>query len=125
MTLGTRIYTWLKGELVATDRFGNRYYRDKAHRTLQRGGGRFSREKRWVLYRGAAEASCVPPEFHAWLHHTVDDLPQPDAQPKYSWQKEHEPNLTGTPAAYRPPGSLFRGGHREPAAGDYQPWRPE
>ena len=29
MTIGTRIYTWLNGKLVGTDRFGNRYYVNK------------------------------------------------------------------------------------------------
>lgn len=28
--LGTRLYTWLRGELVGTDRTGNRYYRERA-----------------------------------------------------------------------------------------------
>lgn len=125
MTIGTRIMTWLRGELVGTDPGGNRYYRDKSQRKLQRGGGRFSREKRWVVYNGEAEASRVPPEWHGWLHHTVDDVPQAAGEPKYSWQKPHLPNLTGTPDAYRPAGSLFRGGHRAAAAGDYEPWKPE
>jgi NADH:ubiquinone oxidoreductase subunit len=125
MTIGTRIMTWLRGELVGTDPTGNRYYRDKSQRKLQRGGGRFSREKRWVVYKGAAEASRVPPEWHGWLHHTVDELPEASGRPKYAWQKPHQPNLTGTPDAYRPPGSLFRGGHRAAAAGDYEPWKPE
>ncbi|MGH6798662.1 MAG: NADH:ubiquinone oxidoreductase subunit NDUFA12, partial [Roseiarcus sp.] len=44
---------------------------------------------------------------------------------KYSWQKPHLPNLTGTPLAYRPPGSVLEGGHRAPATGDYEPWTPE
>lgn len=125
MTIGTRIMTWLRGELVGTDAFGNRYYRDKSQRKLERGGGRFSREKRWVVYNGEAEASRVPPEWHAWLHHTVDEVPQDADRLKYAWQKPHQPNLTGTPDAYRPPGSLFRGGHRAAAAGDYEPWKPE
>ena len=125
MTIGTRLMTWLRGELVGTDGFGNRYYRDKSPRKLERGGGRFSREKRWVLYSGEAEGSRVPPQWHAWLHHTVDEVPKAADQLKYSWQKPHQPNLTGTPDAYRPPGSLFRGGHRAAAAGDYEPWKPE
>ena len=125
MTIGTRIMTWLRGELVGSDAFGNRYYRDKSQKKLQRGGGRFSREKRWVIYNGDPEASRVPPEWHAWLHHTVDEVPQDGGQLKYSWQKPHLPNLTGTPDAYRPPGSLFRGGHRAAATGDYEPWQPE
>jgi len=125
MTIGTRIMTWLRGELVGSDQFGNRYYRDKSQRKLERGGGRFSREKRWVLYNGEAEGSRVPPEWHAWLHHTVDEIPADGCKPKYAWQKPHQPNLTGTPDAYRPPGSLVRGGHRAPATGDYEAWKPE
>ena len=125
MTIGTRLMTWLRGELVGTDAFGNRYYRDKSQRKLERGGGRFSREKRWVLYNGEAEGSRVPPEWHAWLHHTVDEIPADGGKPKYAWQKPHQPNLTGTPDAYRPPGSLVRGGHRAPATGDYEAWKPE
>ena len=37
----------------------------------------------------------------------------------YSW------HMTGTPLAYRPPGSVLKGGHRAPTTGDYEPWRPE
>ena len=125
MTIGTRIMTMLRGELVGTDAFGNRYYRDKSRRKLERGGGRFSREKRWVIYNGEPEGSRVPPEWHAWLHHTVGDIPADGGKPKYAWQKPHQPNLTGTPDAYRPPGSLVRGGHRAPATGDYEAWKPE
>jgi len=125
ITLGTKLFTWLRGELVGTDQFGNRYYRDKRRPPLKRGGGRESREKRWVLYKGEPEASRVPPEWHGWLHHTYAEPPQNAGKRKYPWQKEHQPNLTGTPDAYRPPGSVLRGGHRAPAAGDYQPWTPE
>jgi NADH:ubiquinone oxidoreductase subunit len=125
MTVGTRLFTWLRGELVGTDQFGNRYYREKARRELSRGGGRRSREKRWVLYRGEPEATKVPALWHAWLHHTMDQVPDNSAGKRYSWEKQHLPNLTGTPAAYRPPGSLLRGGHREAATGDYEPWQPE
>ncbi|HUZ73758.1 MAG TPA: NADH:ubiquinone oxidoreductase subunit NDUFA12 [Stellaceae bacterium] len=125
MTIGTRLLTWLRGELVGTDATGNRYYRDRRHVALERGGGRASRERRWVLYNGVAEASCVPPEWHAWLHHTVDASPLAAARPLYRWEKPHQPNLTGTPLAYRPPGSVLLGGARPHATGDYEPWRPD
>ena len=125
MTIGTRIFTWLRGELVGTDVAGDRYYRDRRHRALSRGGGRFSRERRWVIYNGAAEASLVPPEWHAWLHHTTDEPPTDGGRPRYPWQKPHQPNLTGTPLAYHPPGSLLSGAHRPPATGDYEAWRPD
>jgi len=105
MTLGTRLLTWLRGELVGTDSLGNRYYREKGNRPLRRGGGRASREKRWVWYNGEPEGSKVPPEWHAWLHHTVDEIPRAD-RVRYPWEKEHLPNMTGTPLAYHPPGSI-------------------
>jgi NADH:ubiquinone oxidoreductase subunit len=124
MTIGTRLFTWWRGELVGTDGLGNRYYREKGSRKLVRGGGMPSRERRWVLYNGEVEASRVPPQWHAWLHHTVAAPPQPGEWPHYPWQKEHQPNLSGTPRAYRPPGSLLRGGRRAAASGDYEPWTP-
>ena len=68
MTIATRIFTWWKGEPVGSDDSGNRYYREKSPPE-----GR--RERRWVIYEGEAEASRVPPEWHAWLHHTVDEVP--------------------------------------------------
>lgn len=122
-TIGTRILTWLRGELVGRDDYGNSYYRLKGGKPQRLGGGRFSRERRWVIYRGVPEASKVPPEWHAWLHHVVDEAP--GARQKYTWEKPHQPNLTGTPAAYRPHGSVLRGGHRVHATGDYEPWSPE
>ena len=108
MTLGTRLLTWLRGELVGTDSLGNRYYREKGNRPLRRGGGRASREKRWVMYNGEPEGSKVPPEWHAWLHHTVDEIPRAD-RVRYPWEKEHQPNMTGTPFAYHPPRPRDRG----------------
>ncbi len=129
MSLGTRLFTWLRGEQVGTDRFGNRYFREKrkAPAMAIEGGKRtvsIAREKRWVLYAGEAEASKVPPVWHAWLHHTIQQVPTGEAALGHPWQKEHVPNLTGTPEAYRPPGSLLAGGQRPRATGDYEPWRP-
>jgi NADH:ubiquinone oxidoreductase subunit len=125
MTVGTRLFTWLKGELVGTDPFGNRYYRERGQRALLRGGGRASREKRWVIYRGTPEASKVPPMWHAWLHHTIDSVPGDAGAKRYPWEKDHVPNLTGTPLAYRPAGSVLRGGRHAPSTNDYEPWRPD
>ena len=124
MTLGTRLYTWLKGELVGTDQFGNRYYRLKTRPALVKGGGLDSRERRWVLYAGMAEPSKVPAEWHGWLHHISQAVPVADPAGRRPWQKEHLPNLTGTALAYRPPGSVLRGGRRDKATGDYEPWIP-
>lgn len=111
-TLGTLVTTWLSGESVGTDKFGNRYYQSKSGR-------------RWVVYNGTVEASRVPPDWHGWLHKTFADPPTTKPLPAKSWEREHEPNLSGTPAAYHPPGSLTGEGVRKPATGDYQAWKPE
>ncbi len=106
-TFGTQLWTWRFGELVGKDEQGNRYYRTS--------GGN---------YNGLAEASRVPPSWHGWLHHTVDLPPTEEAYHPYPWEKPHIPNLTGTPMAYRPPGSILAPGRRPKATGDYQPWKP-
>ena len=56
MTIGTRLYTWLKGELVGNDALGNRYYREKSGRSKDNGvlAASMRRERRWVLYDGEA-----------------------------------------------------------------------
>lgn len=114
-TIGTLLKTWVAGSKVGEDGFGNRYYRGRGRRG-------YKRERRWVLYKGAPEASKVPPEWHAWLHHTTDE--PLDTADRHPWQKEHIPNLTGTRAAYVPPGSVLRGGKRRRNTGDYEPWTP-
>jgi NADH:ubiquinone oxidoreductase subunit len=79
--------------------------------------------RRWVLYNGEPEASKVPPEWHAWLHFTVEQAPTGE-RPKPKFEKPHQPNLTGSAGAYHPPGSVLGEGRRAKATGDYEPWRP-
>ena len=116
---GIELLTWRQGILVGTDEFGNRYYKGRKI-------GPLNRERRWVMYHGAPEASNVPPEWHGWLHHQFKELPeQASARFRKPWQKIWQPNMTGTNQAYRPPGHLLRGGSRDKATGDYQAWTPE
>jgi NADH:ubiquinone oxidoreductase subunit len=110
-TLGTRFWTWRKGVFVGSDDAGNRYYTDKAGK------------RRWVVYNGVAEASAIPPGWHGWMHHREDNPPAA-YQPR-EWEKPHEPNLTGTPLAYRPPGSILRAKPQTPGEADYEPWKPQ
>ena len=118
MTIGTRLFTWLRGEHVGADQFGNPYYQDRKPVKGQR-------RKRWIMYNGEVEASRVPPDWHGWLHYTFDEPPTEHPLPRRSWEKDHLPNLTGTPMAWRPPGSLAAEGRRPAATGDYQAWTPE
>lgn len=115
MDMVTRLKTWLEGEPVGSDRYGNRYCQSTKPRAGQR-------RRRWVIYAGQPDASKVPPEWHAWLHHTVDAPLVPVDRP---WSKPHQRNLTGTSAAWRPAGSQLRGGRRAAATGDYESWSPE
>ena len=112
-TIGTGLFTWRHGEEVGTDDQGNRYFRHK------------NGDRRWVLYNGEAEASRVPPEWHAWLHHSSDEPPPREGIARRPWMKEHRANLTGTAQAYRPPGHTLEGGRRDRATGDYESWTPD
>lgn len=112
-TLGTRLFTASRGVYVGEDGFGNRYYRTR------------DGVRRWVIYSGEAEASSVPADWHGWLHHTYEQPPSEAPLPKPAYELPHLPNMTGTPLAYRPKGSIAEGaGRRAHATGDYEPWTP-
>jgi len=115
--LWTRIFTGWHGQFVDIDSLGNRYFQERRAASNRR-------RRRWVLYKGEVEASNVPPEWHAWLHYTIDEPPFISSAAPKDWQKPHQPNLTGTDGAYRPPGNLLSGGSRDKATGDYEPWTP-
>lgn len=117
-TWGTRWTIWRHGRLVGTDDYGNTYY------VQRRGVGPLGVPRRWVTYRDLADASKVPPEWHGWLHHTVDTPPTEETYAARPWQKPHVMNPTGTPEAYRPKGSILAEGKRPKATGDYKPWTP-
>jgi NADH:ubiquinone oxidoreductase subunit len=114
-TWGTRVTIWRQGRPVGSDELGNRYYIQK------RGVGPLGVPRRWVVYKDLAEASKVPPEWHGWLHHTAEALPE---QKLFPWQLEYQPNQTGTSAAYRPAGHDYKGGQRAAAGADYEAWTP-
>lgn len=117
-TVGTMLFSAMNGEKVGTDVQGNAYYRAK--KKLPDG-----RERRWVIYNGANDASRVPPEWHGWLHGSFDGLPESNLPPAKIWEAEYTPNMTGGAAAYRPQGALERGGQRARATGDYESWTPD
>ena len=117
MSLGTKIYTWLKGNLVGSDELGNKYYcSSKDFKNLK--------AKRWVIFNGEIEASNIPPHWHAWLHKIISKPPL-KRKKLYEWQKEHLPNLTGTAFAVKPQGSLLDRGFRQKSAADYESWTPK
>ena len=110
-----------RGRFVGEDAQGNKYYEAKDLKDAYDPG----RKRRWVIYKGYAEASKIPPEWHGWMHYTWDEPPTVEPVLRRSWELDHQQNLTGTALAYKPKGSIARGGERAPATGDYQAWRPE
>ena len=117
MSLGTKIYTWFKGNLVGSDELGNKYYcSSKDFKNLK--------EKRWVIFNGEIEASKIPPHWHAWLHKSIDNPPLGYSH-KYKWQKNHKPNMTGTSDAYFPSSHpLSKNYDPEKKEEEYKSWTP-
>ena len=81
-------------EKIGEDSYGNKYFYKKNSSPRNN-----FRERRFVIYKGVVEASKIPQEWNAWLHHMTDELPK-SLSKKPKWVKPHIPNLTGTPYAY-------------------------
>lgn len=111
-TMGTMWDTFLHGKKIGTDDSGNIYYTCKKN------------ERRWVIYNGEIEASRIPPEWHAWLHRLVKDPPTIAPLPKKEWEKDHLPNLTGSPKSYFPHDNKGGEKGRPTCTGDYEAWTP-
>ncbi len=110
-TLGTQLFTARRGVRMGADAQGNVYYQTK------------DSKRRWVIFNGEMEASRVSPDWHGWLHHTWDQTPADAPLVHKAWEKPHVENLTGTDAAYAPPGSIRRSA--PVAKSDYEAWTPE
>lgn len=117
-TLGALYDIKRRGRLVGEDEQGNRFF-------IETKPSLDGRPRRYVVYKGLAEPSKISPDWHGWLHYTFDEPPTVAPLKRKPWEKDHVPNLTGTPGAYRPPGSLDRGGRRAKATGDYEAWTPD
>ena len=88
-TLGTFLKTLFYGTYVGKDEFGNKYYQSK-------------KNERWVIYSHNIEATKITTDWYLWIHHTVDKIPEEKDQKKYSWQKKHLENQTGSKNSFRP-----------------------
>lgn len=104
MDLINRICIKLFCKKVGDDEFGNQYFENKEG-------------KRFVVYNGYPEPSKVPFEWHGWLHYTSKDIPI--NVNKFSWQKIHLPNLSGTKNAYSPNKTST-----SKTSSEYEAWKP-
>jgi NADH:ubiquinone oxidoreductase subunit len=82
-TFGTFLKTIFFGKYVGKDELGNKYYQNKHN-------------DRWVIYSSNIEATKITSDWFLWMHHTIDKIPDYKANIKYSWQKNHLENQTGT-----------------------------
>jgi NADH dehydrogenase len=104
-TIGTFLNTLFFGKLVGIDDSKNKYYVD-------------SKDRRWVIFNTEVEATKIPPEWHAWIHHLIKEVPTKAEFSKYEWQKDHQENKTGTKKAYSP------NKYKVQTKADYESWRP-
>ena len=87
-TFGTFLKTLFFGKFVGSDEFGNKYYQSKSN-------------ERWVIYSNNVEATKITSNWFLWMHHTIDKIPDNQSN-KYSWQKKHLENQTGTSNSFKP-----------------------
>ena len=87
-TFGTFLKTLFLGKYVGSDDYGNKYYKSK-------------KGERWVVYLNNIEATKITSDWYLWIHHTIDKIPDKNNK-KYSWQKKHLQNQTGTHNSFKP-----------------------
>ena len=107
-TFGTFLYTLIIGKFVGEDEFGNKYYSDSKGK------------KRWVIYKKRVESTKIPPNWHSWIHFQTKNKPNLKRQ-LFSWQKQHEENLTGTKRAHKPDGSMLNNEKKDMKK--YETWK--
>ena len=105
-TLGTHIFTFMNGDYMGSDGWGNKYYKSK------RG------ERRWVLYSNECDASLIPPTWHGWLHNIVNEIPTSADHPEYKLEEMYK-NETGSHNSYHPNKIKI------PTEKEYTAWEPK
>lgn len=108
MNIVNKVLIRLFCQKVGIDEFGNEYFTNKCG-------------KRFVVYKGIAEPSKIPPYWHGWMHYTTSAPPK-SAEKIFFWQKKHLPNLTGTKYAYHPRNSSSASSN---TSNGYNSWSPD
>jgi len=88
-TIGTFLKTLFYGTYVGKDELENKYYKGKNN-------------ERWVIYSNNIEATKITSDWYLWMHHTIDNIPDKKDNKKYSWQKKHLENQTGSKNSFKP-----------------------
>lgn len=88
----TSIKLLFTAKFIGEDEYKNRYFESKHKDYL-------GRTKRFCIFHGIVEASKIPADWHAWMHHTTNS---PIQYKKLFWMKSHMPDTTGTLHAFIP-----------------------
>ena len=88
LTFGTFLKTIFFGKYVGNDEYGNKYYKSKKY-------------ERSVIYYNQIESTKITSDWFLWIHHTIDKIPN-SKDTKFSWQKKHLENQTGTINSFKP-----------------------
>ena len=76
------------GKYVGSDEYGNKYYKSK-------------KNERWVVYSNNIETIKITSDWYLWMHSTIDKIPD-NKETRFSWQKKHLENQTGTKGSFKP-----------------------
>jgi NADH:ubiquinone oxidoreductase subunit len=106
MDLINKFFIKFSCKKIGGDEFGNEYFQNKSG-------------KRFVVYNGEPEPSKIPAEWHGWIHYTSNNAPVEINTHRFSWQKAHLPNLTGTTNSYSPKKSAVKN-----TSSEYESWKP-
>ncbi len=117
MAMFDSLFIRLTSRRIGQDKVGNTYWEARSRRDT------YGRPMRRVTYAGAPDPTTVPPEWWGWIHHTTM-APLDQNAPRKAWQKDHRPNMTGTPGAYHPLGHDAAVGQNLVPGGDYEAWTP-
>ena len=82
-----KLYSNFFAKKIGIDSYGNTYFSKKNNSPKNN-----FREERWVIYDGEVEASKVPPQWNAWLHHATNKVPNKNIFTP-QWIKKHKPNF--------------------------------
>ena len=106
-TIGTTIYTKFFGIFVGKDEYGNNYFKSSDGR------------KRWVNYKGACDASNIPPAWHSWIHKTTNKVPSLEKNNHSKSKSDIHSLKQKLSENYHPNSSI-----NNSIFNDYEPWKP-
>ena len=89
--IGTLLYSFLKGKKIGQDKIGNKFYIHKKNKN-----------KKWVLFKYKVDPTSLDVKWQIWLTTTNSKVPIAIEENNFKWQKEKQPNLTGTINSYHP-----------------------